>query len=100
MIARARSNLESATMSDKEQIAWLALEKGAPVFASDGRQVGKVVEVLADEQRDIFSGISFRSNLLDEEKFVTADAVGQITTAGVTLAVPFEDAEDLPPPAG
>ena len=86
-------------MTDKDQIAWTALDKGTPVFAADGRQVGKVVSVVADEGRDIFSGISFRSGLLDDEKYVAADAVTEITTDGVTLAVSFEDAGSLPPPA-
>ena len=76
-------------------IAWSALEKGATVFGSDGNELGKVTEVVADEQKDIFSGIVFRSGLLDSERFVPADRVETITDEGVRLSLLESDVESL-----
>lgn len=85
-------------MSEDEPIAWMALEKGAAVYSSDGEQIGKVTEVVADEARDIFSGVSFKSGLLGDEKFIPAQEVAEITTDGVRLSLSSKDAADLAPP--
>jgi len=55
---------------DGRPIAWMALENGTPVVAADGEEVGKVADVVADESKDIFSGVVFRQGLLDAKKFV------------------------------
>jgi hypothetical protein len=85
-------------MSDPETpIAWLALEEGTTVVAADGDEVGKVIAVVADLEKDIFSGVSFRSGLLDAERFVPADQIAEITTAGVHLTIDSAAAESLAP---
>ncbi|MGH2693545.1 MAG: PRC-barrel domain-containing protein [Actinomycetota bacterium] len=76
-------------------IAWSALEKGTPVFASDGTELGKVTEVVADEQKDIFSGVAFRSGLLDSESFAPAERIEAITDEGVRLALGVEESASL-----
>ncbi len=40
-------------------IAYRVLEKGVPVLASDGTQVGTVHHVVAAPEKDIFHGIVF-----------------------------------------
>jgi hypothetical protein len=65
------------------------------VRASDGEQVGKVARVVGDEQKDIFSGITFRSHLFDAERFAPADLVGEITLESVHLTIPSAEAERL-----
>lgn len=74
-------------MTDTDPIAWLALEEGTPIVASDGEQVGKVDEVIADRQKDIFSGITFRPKVLDTPVFVPADKIGRMTEGSVELAI-------------
>ena len=83
-------------MSDPERpIAWLALDKGTPVYTSDGEEIGKVASVVADIQKDIFSGISFKHGFLGSEHFVPADAIGELTEGGVHLNLSAEQAQEL-----
>jgi uncharacterized protein YrrD len=83
-------------MSDSERpIAWLALDKGTPVYSSDGEEVGKVSSVVADIQKDIFSGISFKHGFLGSEHFVPADAIGELTDRGVHLNLSAEQTQEL-----
>ena len=49
------------------QIAWRASKRSAPVYSSDGAQSGKVTHVVADDLKDIFSGIAFTCGMLGDE---------------------------------
>ena len=81
-------------MPDQErQIAWRALEPGARVYSSDGAQLGKLSHVVADDLKDIFSGIAFTRGMLGEEVFAPAPLVETITTEGVHLALSHEEAD-------
>jgi uncharacterized protein YrrD len=83
-------------MSQNEHpIAWLALDKGTPVFTSDGEEIGKVSTVVADVQKDIFSGISFKHGFLGSEHFVPADVIGELTDHGVHLNLTADEAQGL-----
>jgi hypothetical protein len=74
-------------------IAWSALEKGTPIYSADGQELGKLAGVVADEQKDIFSGLTLDPGLFKQERFVPAELVADMTTAGVTLTVSSADAE-------
>ena len=69
-------------------IAYLALEEGTAVYASDGEQVGTVEHVLAAEDADIFDGI-----VIDTQagpgglKFADAPEVERIYKRGVVLKI-------------
>ena len=81
-------------MTDEErQIAWRALDKGTRVYSSDGAQLGKVSHVVADDLKDIFSGIAFARGMLGEEVFAPAPLVESITTEGVHLSLTEQAAE-------
>jgi uncharacterized protein YrrD len=81
-------------MSERETpIAWSVLPKGTPVYASDGAELGKVAEIIADEQKDIFSGISLNPGLFKEERFVPADLIEEMTHEGVRLSISSEQAD-------
>jgi uncharacterized protein YrrD len=83
-------------MTDAERpIAWLALDKGTPVYTSDGEEIGKVSTVVADVQKDIFSGIAFKHGFLGTEHFVPADAIGELTDQGVHLNLSAHQAQEL-----
>ena len=87
-------------MADEQaQISWLALQKGTRVVASDGSEVGRVSDVVADREKDIFSGIAFRDGLLGTERFAPADAVGEITDDAVHLSLSPDEAGSLEEPA-
>jgi hypothetical protein len=81
-------------------MAWMALGKGHPVHDATGEQIGKVSQVVGDESRDIFSGIAFRSGLLDHERFAPAALVGTITSESVRLNISAAEAERLEPYEG
>ena len=84
-------------MSSDAPIAWLALDEGTPILASDGAEVGRVATVVADEQKDIFSGVTFRPGLLDGQRFVPASAIDRLTQAAVHLNISSEQAAELDP---
>jgi uncharacterized protein YrrD len=81
-------------------ISYLTLEEGTPIYASDGRQVGKVAHVLADTDADVFEGIVLRTGPLPAaHRFVDADLVAEIHERGVVLGVDSEHVETLPEPS-
>lgn len=82
---------------DARPIAWSALEKGTTVTTSDGEDVGKLSSVVADEQKDIFSGITFRHGILDREHFIPADEIAHMTAARVELRLTSQETESLEP---
>ncbi len=84
-------------MTEDRPIAWLALEEGTPIIASDGSEIGRVSAVVADEQKDIFSGVAFRPGLLDGQRFIPADAIDRLTAEAVHLKISGSEAEELEP---
>lgn len=84
-------------MSSDTPIAWLALDEGTPILASDGEEVGRVTTVVADEQKDIFSGVTFKPGLLDGERFVPAAAIDRLTESAVHLSITAAQAAELEP---
>ena len=91
----ARASI-SSTMADTERhIAWTALDKGTPVVANDGSEIGKVSTVIADENKDIFSGIAFRHGFFGSEHFVSADLIETITPDEVRIGMTSDEAGKL-----
>jgi hypothetical protein len=70
-------------MSDP--VSWLLVEPGWDVVDADGESVGKVDEVLGDEDRDIFDGLQVTSGVLGESRYVPSEEVGGITEGRVQL---------------
>lgn len=88
-------------MSDDEApIAWAALESGTPVYARDGDELGKVHDVIADREKDIFSGVTLRSGLFDHPVFVPATTIEELTHTSVTLNISSSEADQLKPYEG
>ena len=77
-----------------QQISWMTLEKGVRITTSDGSELGRVGEVVADRQKDIFSGVTFREGMLGEERFIPADLIDQMTAEEVTLTVSADEAQE------
>ena len=80
-------------MSD-QPISWMTLASGTRIATSDGTEVGRVHEVIADRQKDIFSGITFRDGLLSGDRFVPAELIGLITADEVQLTVGTDEAQE------
>ena len=67
------------------------------MLAAGGEEVGKVREVIADEQKDIFSGVTLDTGLLSGPRFVPAEMIEEMTDDVVTLVITVERAEELKP---
>jgi hypothetical protein len=80
-------------------ISYLVLEKGAPVYSADGERVGRVTEVRADLQNDIFDGLVVDHSLLPgDERVAIADQVDEIYERGVVLKLNADAFKALPKP--
>jgi sporulation protein YlmC with PRC-barrel domain len=67
-------------MSDKpERVAWVLIEPGWKVVDANGEKVGKVDELLADEQTDIFHGLIVNGKEIDAER------IGEIREGEIRL---------------
>lgn len=81
-------------------IAWLALDTGTPIYSSDNTEIGKVVDIIADREKDIFSGLTFRPGLLETTLFIPAAAIESMTEKAVRLSLSKDQAETLEPYEG
>ena len=80
-------------------ISYLALDKGVPVYSSDGKELGKVEHVLAEPEEDIFDGFVIDTSVLPGgHRFVDAEQVEEIFDRGVLLKIDRKMAEALPEP--
>ena len=84
-------------MTESQPVSWMTLSEGTDVVGSDGSALGKVTSVVADLEKDIFSGIEFRSGFLSSTTYAPADLVSEITEDRVTLSITRDEAEDLAP---
>jgi len=86
-------------MDEGLPIAYEVLEKGVPVLAAGGEQVGTVHHVVAAPEKDIFHGLVIKtpnSGL----RFVEADAVESLHEHGVDLRIDVSAVEAAPAPGG
>ena len=86
-------------MSDP--VAWLVVEPGWEVVASDGAKVGSVDQVLGDQNADIFDGLAVAPGVLKRAKYVPSERVGEIVDGRVTLALSqteFDALDEYEPP--
>jgi len=66
-------------------VSWFLVEPGWKVVASDGKEVGKVDEVVGDTGQDIFSGLSVSQGLLRKRRYVPAELVREIVEGEIRL---------------
>jgi hypothetical protein len=86
-------------MDEGALIAYEVLEKGVPVLASGGEQVGTVHHVVAAPELDIFHGlvISLPSS---GRRFVAATDVASLHERGVDLRIDVTVVAELAEPGG
>jgi len=81
-----------------DPVAWTVVERGWAVVASDGREVGKVDEVLGDPEADIFDGFSVGEGaMLDRPRYVPSEQVGAIEVGSVHLTIGADEYAALAP---
>jgi hypothetical protein len=77
----------------EEQVSWMAVGAHLPVVASDGKDVGHVLEVAALPDEDIFHGIVFAHRTRGRTYMAPAADVARITTKAVYLSVDSASAD-------
>lgn len=83
-----------------EPRSYLAVNKGVPVYSSDGEKLGRVVRVMSAPNLDMFDGIVFDTTAgPGGHRFVDAPEVGQIYEQGVVLKIDAATAAKLEAPA-
>lgn len=82
-----------------EPVAYLILQEGIPVVASDGETVGTVHHVVAEPGEDIFHGLVISTGSLSR-RFVEAADVAALYEDGVELSIDSAAAGALPEPGG
>jgi hypothetical protein len=80
-------------------IAYEVLEKGVPVLASGGEQVGTVHHVVAAPEKDIFHGLVIATPQ-HGLRFVEAADVASLHEHGADLRIDSAAAQVLPEPGG
>jgi hypothetical protein len=68
-----------------DPVSWLMIEPGWKVKAADGKDVGKVNEVVGDSENDIFNGLSISIGLFTKTRYVPAERVSAIVEGEVRL---------------
>jgi hypothetical protein len=86
-----------APADDGLAVHYTALERGTPVWSSDGEEVGKVVEVLDNYREHIFDGLVIETSS-GERKFVDAPEVERTAERAVTLNITAAECAQLGPP--
>jgi sporulation protein YlmC with PRC-barrel domain len=87
----------SGVTDDGAAIHYSAVPRGAPVYASDGTQVGVVHQVVDNYREHILDGVVIETEGGDL-RFVDAPEVGRTAERGVTLTIDRAAVETLPPP--
>jgi hypothetical protein len=85
-------------MDEGLPVAYLVLERGVPVYASGGEQVGTVDHVVSAPEKDIFHGIVMRG--AQHQQFIPADQIASLHEFGVDLLIDAAEAAMLPSPHG
>jgi hypothetical protein len=78
-----------------DPVSWLVIEPGWTVVARDGTDVGRIDEVIGDQEDDIFNGLAVASSVLGRPKYVPAERVAEIVEGEVRLDLPPEAVEQL-----
>ena len=66
-------------MAYEDVISWRAIVVSVPVIASDGKEVGKVLDVAALPEEDIFHGVVYKSEQTGHTVIAPRDDIDRIT---------------------
>jgi hypothetical protein len=68
-----------------DPVSWMLIEQGWAVVDASGEDVGRVDEVLGDQDADIFNGLHILTGALAKQTYVPAERVGEIVEGRVQL---------------
>jgi hypothetical protein len=82
-------------MSPGDPVSWFLIEPGWKVFEANGKEVGRVEEIVGDTNADIFSGLSISVGLLKGNRYVPSELVSRITDGDVQLKLTRDELDSL-----
>jgi hypothetical protein len=82
-------------MADGDPVSWFLIAEGWEVVDRDGGGIGRVEEVLADEEKDIFDGLAVATKLLGRPRYVPAERVTTIVERRVGTDLDADEAASL-----
>jgi len=74
-----------------DPVSWMVIEQGWSVVDSEGDDVGRIDEVLGDEDADIFNGLNVLTGVVGKKTYVPAEVVGEIVEGRVQLTLTKDD---------
>ena len=74
-----------------DPVSWMVIEHGWSVVDSEGDEVGRIDEVLGDEDADIFNGLNVLTGVVGKKTYVPAEVVGEIVEGRVQLTLTKDD---------
>jgi hypothetical protein len=69
----------------------MVIERGWAVVDADGTELGRVDEVLGDQEADIFNGLQILAGVLAKPTYVPAERVGEIVERRVQLELKSDE---------
>jgi hypothetical protein len=82
--------------ADEPRVAWTSIDAGATVVAADGSEVGRIKEVVGDEEADIFDGLVITHSRRGSSHYIPSERVRDIWPDRVETDLSPEEAENLP----
>jgi len=89
--------MDGSEPGEEREVAWLAMPEKAPVMGESGEEIGRMEEVLGDEEDDIFHGIVLKLARGGHKVEVRAERIPKITTRRVYTDLTADELEHLPP---
>jgi hypothetical protein len=74
-----------------DPVSWMVIEQGWSRVDSEGDDVGRIDEVLGDEEADIFNGLNILKGAIGTKTYVPAEVVGEIVEGRVQLTLTKDD---------
>lgn len=74
-----------------DPVSWMVIERGWSVVDADGKELGRVDEVLGDQEADIFNGLQILAGVLAKPTYVPAERVGEIVEGRVQLELKSDE---------
>src|ERR1700704_1291539 len=84
-------------MAYEDVISWRAIVVSVPVIASDGKEVGKVLDVAALPEEDIFHGVVYKSEQTGHTVIAPRDDIDRITPDAIYLSVDSDQSKSHEP---
>jgi uncharacterized protein YrrD len=78
-----------------DPVSWMVVEEGWEIAGRDGKSLGKVKEVLGDENADIFDGLVLSPGLLRGNRYLPSERVTAIYEGRIDVDLDESEVEAL-----